>query len=75
MLKTKSAKGTIGFIMRNFGGGHFFRVYDKDHNFVDYDILHHDLQVVILEEDATFYETDNRNYLDHEEYLVLNEKN
>ena len=69
MLKTKPAKGTIGFIMRDATDNkHFFRVYDKDHNFVDYDILHHDLQVVILEDDATFYETENKNYLDHEDY-------
>ena len=67
MVKSKPAKGTIGFLMRNaFDNSSFFRVYDKDHNFIDYDITHHDLQVVIIE-DATFYETDKGNYLDYEE--------
>ena len=65
-MKSKPAKGTRGFIMRSaVGDGHFFRVYDHNHNFKDYDILHFDLEVVILEDDATFYETENRNYLDH----------
>ena len=65
MITEKPAKGTIGFIMRScVGDGHFFRVYDKDYNFKDYDILHHDLQVVIIE-DATFYETERGSYLDH----------
>ena len=67
MIKnSKRAKGTIGFIMRGLDGEHFFRVYDKDHNFVDYDILHHDLQVVIIEDDATFFETDKGHFIDHE---------
>jgi hypothetical protein len=67
-ITSKPAKGTIGFIMRVFDGTndtHVFRVYDKDHNFIDYDINHYDLQVVILEDDATFYETEKGNYLDH----------
>ena len=71
----KPANGATGYLIWCGGDKYVFRVYDKEHNFVDYDILHHDLQVVILEDDATFYETENKNYLDHEEYLVLNEKN
>ena len=68
MVKSKPAKGTIGFLMRDaIDNKHFFRVYDKAHNFTDYKINHHDLQVVILE-DAKFYETDKGNFLDYEEF-------
>jgi len=32
-----------------------FRVYDAEHNFVDYDLQHSDLCVTICDEDAYFY--------------------
>ena len=43
----------------------FFRVYNKDHNFIDYDILHHDLSITINEEDAQLYNTPKGNYIDY----------
>ena len=58
--KVTPAKGTKGFIMHgtDIEGNrfYFFRVYDKGHihKFVDYDILHYDLEVEILEDDARF---------------------
>ena len=60
----KPAKGTKGFIIR-VGDGHMFRVYDKNFDFVDYDITHHDLEVQILDSDASFYSNEFGNYLDH----------
>jgi hypothetical protein len=42
-----------------------FRVYDKDYNFIDYDILHYDLEVEILDTDATLYSSEYGDYLDH----------
>ena len=42
-----------------------FRVYAKDHTFVDYDILHYDMRVQIQEEDAYFYEADDTAWIDH----------
>jgi hypothetical protein len=43
-----------------------FRVYDKNHNFIDYDIKHCDLLVKIIDEDASFYKVHDSTYiLDH----------
>ena len=68
-LQTKPAKGVKGYIMRgaDIDGNrfYFFRVYDEEHNFKDYDILHFDLEIVILEDDATFYESETTKVLDH----------
>lgn len=69
MLTTKPAKGTKGFIIRTLDDrGYVFRVYDKDHNFIDYDILHYDMEVEILDDDATFYEYDIGAVIDHAPY-------
>ena len=64
MRTTKPAKGTKGYITR-VGDTHMFRVYDKNHNFIDYDILHHDLEIEILDTDATLYSSEFGQYLDH----------
>jgi hypothetical protein len=40
-------------------------VYDKDHNFVDYDIMHSDLKVKIQDQDACFYNGNKIKTLDH----------
>jgi hypothetical protein len=42
-----------------------FRVYDAVHNFVDYNIHHSDLTVVIDDEDAYFYRDEYSDVLDH----------
>lgn len=66
-VKTKSAKNVTGFLCRSSNGRYFFRVYDKDGEFVDYDISHTDLEVTISSDcDATFYENEKgETYLDH----------
>ena len=64
MRTTKPAKGTKGYIIR-VGDTHMFRVYDENYNFIDYDILHHDLEVEILDTDATLYSSEFVQYLDH----------
>jgi hypothetical protein len=67
----KPAKGLKGFIMHGVdmdgGAFYFFRVYDKGHihKFVDYDILHHDLEVEILEDDAMLYRSEFGDYIDY----------
>ena len=66
MLKTKPAKGTIGFIMRDATDNkHFFRVYDGHGDFVDYDIMHYDMEVQILEDSAVFVEHGDNKYIDY----------
>jgi hypothetical protein len=42
-----------------------FRVYDRDHNFTDYDIHHADLEVTITDPDAFFYRDEFTDRLDH----------
>lgn len=71
-LKIKPAKGTKGFIIRTVSDkGYVFRVYDKDHNFIDYDILHYDMEVEILDDDAHLYEYDIGAAIDHAPYKEL----
>jgi hypothetical protein len=42
-----------------------FRVYDRDHNFTDYDSHHADLEVTIRDPDAFFYRDEFTDRLDH----------
>ena len=64
-----SAEGVKGFIMHGVdmdgGAFYFFRVYNKDFTFVDYDITHHDLEVQILENDAMLYRSEFGDYIDY----------
>ena len=46
-------------------GGYFVRIYDQEFNYKDYDILHADLEIQILDYSADFIETENGNYLDY----------
>lgn len=65
--KIKSANGISGYILKSFNNNYFFRLYNKDGTFTDYDINHSDLHVIIDDEDARFYENTNTNtnILDH----------
>ena len=64
LRSVKPAKGTKGHIIR-VGDTYMFRVYDKEYNFIDYDILHYDLEVEILDPDASLYSSEYGQYLDH----------
>lgn len=45
---------------------YYFRVYDKDFSFKDYELRHSDLTIRILDLDAEFYEEESgKLYLDH----------
>jgi hypothetical protein len=54
-MKPKSANGVQGHLIYTLNGKYMFRVYDAEHNFVDYDLQHSDLCVTINDEDAYFY--------------------
>lgn len=56
MSKTP-AENTTGFLIRTLNS-YVFRVYNSDHTFRDYDILHYDLEVTITDSNAIF---DNNN--------------
>ena len=64
-MKVTSADGVKGHIIVSFDGRYFFRVYDADHNFVDYSFLHSDLTVTITDPDAYFYSGGGIHRLDH----------
>jgi hypothetical protein len=61
----KPAKGLRGHLIYSGNGDYYFRVYDKDHNFVDYVVRHSDLTVIIDDDDATLYEDEFSTILDH----------
>ena len=64
MTATK-ATGVEGCLIRGINGEYYFRVYDADHNFVDYDLAHSDLSITITDADAYFYREDGVDILDH----------
>jgi len=65
MTTAKSANGVEGCLIRGHDGTYYFRVYDADHNFQDYDVMHSDLSITITDPDAFFYREDDRDILDH----------
>ena len=64
MTTVKSANGVTGQLITIFGTV-YFRVYDEDHNFKDYDLAHCDLTVTIDDVDAFFYDDEFTTRLDH----------
>src|ERR1044071_3185827 len=60
--KVSLARGARGFLLRSIDSAgcsrYFFRVYDADHSFHDYELMHYDLEVEIVDEEATFYEAE-----------------
>ena len=65
MTTAKSANGVRGHLLNLIDGTVVFRVYDADHNFVDYVLDHSDLTVTIDDEDAYFYRDEWGDKLDH----------
>jgi hypothetical protein len=65
MKAQQSANGVRGHLLNLADGTIVFRVYDAEHNFVDYDIHHSDLHVVIDDPDAYFYRDEYQDVLDH----------
>lgn len=63
--KIRPAKGTKGCLLHIGLKNWVFRVYNEDHSFKDYDLLHSDLFVTIDDEDSAFYEDGNDLRLDH----------
>lgn len=75
MSNIKSANGARGCIISGFDGTYYFRVYDADHNFTDYDLHHCDLAVIIDDEDAFFYSDESGTRLDHAPATLGKESN
>jgi len=80
MVKPRLARGTRGFLLRSIDDkgalGYVFRVYGADHSFRDYELFHSDLEVEIVDEEATFYEAEEgeQGRLDHSPRTLGHEK-
>ena len=59
------AIGQRGFIIRGVAGEIFFRVYDAENNFVDYEITNHDCEIVIIDPDAALIRNEAGDFLDY----------
>jgi hypothetical protein len=57
-FKYKNANKHIGILIRGLNGEPFyFRIYGKNGTFKDFDILHHDVRIQILDDSAEFLES------------------
>ncbi|CAG0949621.1 hypothetical protein MTYP_00113 [Methylophilaceae bacterium] len=64
--EVSSAAGVRGVLCKSLDGSFFFRVYSKDHSFIDYALRHDDLEVTIGETElASFYRIGEEYILDH----------
>jgi hypothetical protein len=63
--KIQSADGVEGILIWCGGDRYVFRVYTETHEFVDYDICHSDMRVVIRDPDAYFYTNGTDARVDH----------
>ena len=61
----KLAIGTKGFLIRGAEDSIWFRVYDSNHDFVDYEISNFDCEVVIIDPDAAFIRGPAGDFLDY----------
>jgi hypothetical protein len=65
-IKIESADGVEGVLIWCGGDRYVFRVYSQaPYDFVDYDIHHSDMCVVIRDPDAYFYTSDQGTSVDH----------
>ena len=66
--KETRAIGQRGFLIRGADNELWFRVYhegSKDHSFTDYEITNYDCEVVIIDPDAAFIQSDAGDFLDY----------
>ena len=64
--KEEKAIGVRGMLIRSgFDNQILFRVYDHEHNFVDYKITNHDCEVVIIDPSAALIRNEAGDFLDY----------
>ena len=60
------AIGQRGFLIRSGVDDQiWFRVYDSNHDFVDYEITNYDCEVVIIDPNAAFIRSEAGDFLDY----------
>ena len=64
-IEEKRAIGERGVLIRGVGDQMWFRIYDHNHDFVDYEITNHDCEVVIIDPDAALIRNEAGDFLDY----------
>ena len=65
MNSSKPAKGQRGLLIRGMDGQIWFRQYDSNHDFVDYDITHYDCEIEIVDSSAELIRNERGDFLDY----------
>ena len=65
MNSSKPAQGQRGMLIRGMDGQIWFRQYDLNHDFVDYDITHYDCEIEIVDSSAELIRTEHGDFLDY----------
>jgi hypothetical protein len=59
------ARGQRGILISGFGGGVYFRQYDANHEFVDYEVTNYDVEIEILDPHAALIRNQRGDFLDY----------
>lgn len=64
-MTEQRAIGIRGCLLRGIGDEIWFRVYHPDKSFTDYEITHHDCEIVIIDPSAALIRNDAGEFLDY----------
>ena len=64
-MTEEQAIGQRGFLIRGLGDEIWFRVYHPDRSFTDYEITHHDCEIVIIDPSAALIKNTAGEFLDY----------
>lgn len=74
--KVERAIGIRGVLIRSMVNNQIlFRVYDNEHNFVDYEITNYDCEVLIIDPSAALIRNQAGDFLDYTEEALGVSKN
>lgn len=65
-MREKPTKGTKGFLLYSpFTDKYFFRVYNEDKTYKDYELWAEDIEIEIIDEHTSLKESEKGNRLDY----------
>lgn len=68
-MKVKPASRRKAMLIRTCVGTEhetvMIRIYNPDRSYKDYDLYHHDLEIIIDDDSACLYEDGDNNYIDY----------
>ncbi len=64
-MKPQKIEKLKGILCRSVEGRYFFRTYNEDGTFTDYELYHTDLEIEISDSDAYIYERNGELHIDH----------